>query len=104
MLGLKILEYKDARDALGLLPRANKRPGNPQRGWDIACWIDVAEKRGYARAEAVKLAADTFHTDESNVRKLIKNSPDWINPDLEVWDEYFRLKSRPLPSTRAGKK
>ena len=98
-----ILEHRDARETLGLLPRAKKRPADPQRGWDIAMWIDAAEKLGYSRATAVKLAADAFHTDDSNVRKLIKNSPEWINPNKD-WDEYFTLRSRPLPPAKTGKK
>ena len=99
-----ILEHQDVYQATGLLPRPKKRPANPQRGWDISSWIKVAKGRGYSQAEAIKLAAVTFSTDESNVRKLIKNEPDWMNPDGKVWDEYFKINGRLLPLPKTGNK
>jgi hypothetical protein len=99
-----ILEYSDPLQTLGLLPRPKKRPADPQRGWDVACWVTVTQKRGYSRAEAIQSAAQLFCMDESNVRKLVKAGPEWMNPDQDIWDEYFQLRNRPLPLTKSGKK
>lgn len=99
-----IVEYADARESLGLMPRPNKRPADPQRGWDIACWVEVAIQRGYKKAEAIQRAAEVFFVDPSNVRKLLKTGPEWMNPSGDVWDEYFQLRKRPLPPTKTGNK
>lgn len=100
----KIQEYEDPLDTLGLLPRPAKRPADPQRGWDLACWIAVAETRGYSRSEAVALAADVFFTDISNVRRLAKQRPEWMmNPEDDAWEDYFMLRERRLPPFTASK-
>lgn len=97
-----IVGYADARETLGLMPRPKNRPSNPQHGWDIACWVEVTIKRGFARADAIQLASDTFFMDVSGVRKLVKQGPQWMDPNGEDWDEYFQLRNRPLPSTQTG--
>jgi len=99
-----ILDHKDALETLGLLPRPKKRPADPQRGWDISCWVAVSIKRGYKQAEAIQLAAEKFCTDESNVRKLLKTRQEWMNPNDDVWDEYFQIRKRQLPPAKTGKK
>ena len=102
----EILNYADPLKTFRLLPRPKKRPPDPQRGWDIACWVAVSEKRGYSHAGAIEAAADLFCMDDSNVRKLCKTLPEWMNPAEDVWEEYFRLCNRPLPAwkAKAGKK
>ena len=96
-----IVEYADARETLGLMPRPKNRPADPQRGWDVACWVEVAIQRGYKRAKAIQSASELFFMDPSSVRKLVKTGvPKWMNPDGDVWDEYFQLRKRPLPPKR----
>jgi hypothetical protein len=94
----EILDYGDPLEVFKLLPRPKKRPPDPQRGWDVACWVEVAVKRGYSRPEAIQRAAETFHMDDSNVRRHVRAGPMWMNPDEGVWDEYFLLRKKPLPS------
>lgn len=99
-----ITDYADPLTTLGLLPRPKKRPADPQHGWDVACWVAVTQQRGYSRAQAIQMAAELFATDESNVRKLLKKGPSWMNPDKPVWEDYFQLRKRPLPNPQTGKK
>ncbi len=94
-----ILEYETVEQAFALLPRPKQRPRDIQKDMDIACWVAVAQLRGYEQPEAFALASDTFHTDISNVRRKVRDCPlDWINPSDEFWEHYFIGKNKPLPS------
>lgn len=99
----EILKYADPLHTLGVMPRPRSRPADPQRGWDVACWVSAAERRGYSRTEAIKLAAETFASDDSNIRKLLKKGPEWMAP-ADDWEDYFALRNRTLPPRKTGHK
>ena len=96
----------DARKAFSLMPR--REGGNEKTGEaiDIACWVRLTIRRGYSEANAKKLAAAIFCKDEKHIARQVRRAIEWadgMNPKVD-WEEYFKYKRRPLPSTLPGSK
>jgi len=101
----EILDHRDPLDALGLQRRQNKRPPDPGKSMDVAMWVACAEELGLTRPAAIAQAAETFATDDSNVRKLLKKSEplEWMNPNRTALAEYFQHRGKPLPRSAGNK-
>lgn len=96
----------DARKAFSLMPR--REGGNEKTGEaiDIACWIRLATQRGYAEANAKKMAAAIFCKDEKHIARQLRRASEWadgMNQNFD-WDEYFKYKRRPLPPKHSASK
>ena len=95
-------------DELGLLPRPNRRPANPQHAIDVGWWLKCVSNRGYSEAEAVALAAECFHRDVKTIERYRKQAADWASGMTaadETWERYFmgHRPPRPLPKRKDGK-
>jgi hypothetical protein len=97
-----VMEYQDARDLLGLQPRARNRPANSDLQFDVACWVQVTKERGYKSGEAITLAAACFHRDEKSIGRDCRAMREWVegmNKSAD-WESYFLGSRRPLPAPK----
>lgn len=97
----RILDHKDPLHSLGLMPRANKRPPDPQQAIDAAWWVRCAEANGYSHREAVTLAAETYGRDIKTIERYIAQAGEWaehLTIEPTASRRYFEARRRPLPN------
>jgi hypothetical protein len=98
----------DPKEAFRLPKRSTHRPKGTavQKAIDVARWVKLAMDRGHPEPRANQLAADRFSCSARHVRRLRDDAAGWVdnmNPDFN-WEEYFRLKGRPLPGAPGRKR
>jgi len=89
----------DAQRAFSLMPRREGGAGRHAEAIDIALWLRLTMQRGYPESDSKKRAAEVFHKDPKHIGRQGLKAAKWaegMNPNLD-WDEYFKLKRRPLP-------
>lgn len=106
----EVLQDKKPLDAFGLAPRPAHRQGDPTLAIDVALWLAATESRGYSPAEAVGLAAETFHRNTKAIEGYRRYASEWAagrNPNATDadWESHFLSAKppRPLPPAKSKK-
>ena len=70
-----VLDDEDPLGAFGLMARPNHRPrSDGSKALDIAMWVACLVKRGVPHSSAVIQASEVFCTDESNIRRKLREA------------------------------
>lgn len=94
-----ILEHEDPYLSLGLLKRQKGKPKDRYTPVDVIFWVKLAEARGYSKAEAKALAAESFWKDLKTIEAYLRESGPWSdNMDMDAdWEAHFAQPTRDRP-------